>query len=336
MAVVIGKQARPAEAAALYREAVKLSPEDTSTLENLGDALLRAGAREDAASAYRQATEIHAEQDAPYKLLVNFDGDSEEFWERRVAEDAAAQVKGAAAAKTASASSANLSPAAPAVADKLSEVIKRLRNTEVDPEWQVQRLLECADTFGASESTRFACAYGISWFDATWAKVVEHPLAARSHARVPTDGSGPPPRVVVLGSALGEHCLFTAVLLGIPCVGYELLCNASVERAAALVPSGAPAEFRCKDALEADLSGATFVWLLDAVWPAELQEKLERKLAAELQEDAVVAIYRRPIWHGDGALQVHQDAVTVDVSWRRQLPVTLLEQRRTRPKNDEL
>lgn len=319
LAVVVGRLGRHAEAISLYRSVVDVKPDEVRAWEYLGDSLLRHGDAEGGANAYREAAELHASRNASFRFLVLFHQPDEVFWDRCASEVAALEH---AATLTGEASESRLVAASPFVS-QLPGILQQLRDVERNTTWQVARLMECGNVFGAQESTKFTCAYGISWFDTAWQPVMAHPLVEKALSAARAD---PNARVVVLGSALGEHCLYTSLLLGLKCVGYDLLCDTNVAVANGLVPRGAEAEFHCADAVEgADFTGAYLVWALDVVWGPKLHRRIEQRLAAELPAGAVAVLYRPPAWRGVGALTEHADALRIGVSWNTNLSATFLE-----------
>ena len=66
---VYTQAARPSDAEAAYREAIRLDPEEGEHHADLGRMLTRAGRIEDAVSAYREATRLALRDDAPWYEL---------------------------------------------------------------------------------------------------------------------------------------------------------------------------------------------------------------------------------------------------------------------------
>eukprot|EP00928_Gymnodinium_smaydae_P008966 TRINITY_DN1330_c1_g2_i1.p1 TRINITY_DN1330_c1_g2~~TRINITY_DN1330_c1_g2_i1.p1 ORF type:complete len:660 (-),score=90.61 TRINITY_DN1330_c1_g2_i1:18-1997(-) len=308
-AVVVSRQGRSAEAVEMYRNVLSYNPKEIKAYEYLGDALLHNNAVDEARDAYMNAALLYASFNASFRFLLNYHSSSDEFWERRLVEASALH------------KFVELKSSSFEIARSTPEALRVLRDAEVNATWQVSRLLECARVFGASESTKFTCGYGVSWFDTAWLPVMQHALVAQALEA----SREPESEVLVLGSALGEHCLFTSLLLGVRCVGYDLLCETNVGMSERVNPDGSLAEFKCDNVVNADLSRARLVWLLDAVWPEEIQILMEKRLAAELPSGSVVVLYREPVWRDSGALVAHIGAVHMEVSWRRELPVTLLQ-----------
>eukprot|EP00746_Dinoflagellata_sp_MGD_P046170 gnl/MRDRNA2_/MRDRNA2_213536_c0_seq1.p1 gnl/MRDRNA2_/MRDRNA2_213536_c0~~gnl/MRDRNA2_/MRDRNA2_213536_c0_seq1.p1 ORF type:complete len:591 (+),score=118.31 gnl/MRDRNA2_/MRDRNA2_213536_c0_seq1:210-1775(+) len=313
--VMLGLLDRASEAIVLYKNVAAMQPGNHRVREYLGDMLLRLQAQDEAEHWYTGAAHIHLQNNASFRFLVNFQGSNEAFWQRHSEEAQALdnEVRKVEVERKGQASQAQLLPG----------ILRSLRDTEVKSSWQVARLMECAKSFGASESTKFTCGYGMTWFDTAWKPIMDLPIvsAAIDAARASTGGPG----VVVLGSALGEHCLFTNLLLGVPCAGYDLLCETNVGVASSLVPQGAKVSFYCEDALKAEIRGARVVWLLDVVWPLDLQKALEKRLATLLPHGAVVILYRPPAWTDGAALVPHPNILSIEVSWKQNLLVTILE-----------
>merc|ERR1712054_207511 len=105
-------------------------------MEHLGDALARDHLWAEAEDVWRAAANLHAARNAPFRFLLNFySQDNSEYFRRRVSEQEAAQKLADAADRTQAPQAATL-----------PGLLQQLRDKELSSDWQVARLMECAQT----------------------------------------------------------------------------------------------------------------------------------------------------------------------------------------------
>lgn len=216
--------------------------------------------------------------------------------------------------------------------------LELLRARERDPAWLGAHLVGCHALVVQTGLAPDACSYAAFWADSLL-QVLQTPAIVRAL-------SATAPRVVVLGSALGEQC--ASVVAWAPaarCLGYELLCGMAADARQlweeAVAGNGSPerVRFECRDALgqepwwdegfwggepsEADAS-PLFIWANDYAWGEEAREVLLRKATQEAGPGAVLVLPRLGAtpagWNRAMDLEV-------DVSWHSALAVTVLERR---------
>ena len=135
-----------------------------------------------------------------------------------------------------------------ALADDLRAALIAVRKWESTETFFVERSVELPLRFGGSFHT--SGLYGTVWFK-SWQLVAKRPDVNKALEAA----DGKTPLVFIMGSALGEQCIF-AVSVGARCIGYELLCDSMVARAQNLTRRHAPLadfiEYRCTDAAKAE------------------------------------------------------------------------------------
>lgn len=184
---------------------------------------------------------------------------------------------------------AEVSADAAAGSTNLAGALREIRETENDTEWLLAWRLETHRVFGyASDSA----AYGALWFPAFRQLLDQAPVAeALARQRLVR----PPRRIAVVGSALGEQCLFAAAV-GWRCVGHELLCGSMVDRARAIaVHHGLEdwVEFRCEPV--SSLSSTALLVVNDLTWPDGVRGEIQELAERELPEGALFVSYRPPL-----------------------------------------
>jgi len=106
--------------------------------------------------------------------------------------------------------------------------------------------------------------------------------------------------------------------------GYELLCNSMVKPAEELVLKhnlSAWIDFRCADAALAendDLSAVDVVWMNDYNWPTSVLHRMQRRLAANLIDGALVVSFKvgRGAWDLNASRVIPVvDSIVVPASW---------------------
>lgn len=211
-----------------------------------------------------------------------------------------------------------------------------LRARERDPTWLGAHLVGCHALVVQTDLSPDACSYAAFWAD-SFIQVLQTPAVGRTLSTTA-------PRVVVLGSALGEQCASVVALApAARCLGYELLCDMTVdaqqlwERAVAGNGSPKRVHFQCRDALgpepwwdeglwgdklsESDQS-PLLIWANDYAWGEEAREALLRKASREAGPGAVLVLPR--LGETPSGWKRAMD-LEVDVSWHSALPVTALE-----------
>ncbi|CAE7316931.1 Ogt [Symbiodinium natans] len=161
---------------------------------------------------------------------------------------------------------------------RLKEVVTALRQLEEDPAWLRDRLLDSA-------SGRNQTAYGSTWIESFCHLADAGSLYCTGTA---------PQQMVVFGSSIGWQCFLGHLHLGYaPCRGFEILASQvqAAQRLAEELGLEDGVEFRCQDALEADVSEAGLVWLNTYAWPAEVKQRVAQKLLQELPEGSQVVSY---------------------------------------------
>lgn len=157
--------------------------------------------------------------------------------------------------------------------------------------------------------------YGFTYMP-SWLKVFTRPAvqAAVEMAR----GSPQPRPVLVLGSTIGWQAFYATLIFQLPSIGFELLPSrvTIAKQAQALLPPTAQAMIRFlqEDALLADLSGASIVYLTSLGWDQGLVTRLHEKLAQEMEQDAVVIANSFPNISAMENFTV-LDSLCVPVSW---------------------
>jgi hypothetical protein len=174
-----------------------------------------------------------------------------------------------------------------------------------------------------------AGAWGVTYLD-SFLRVIGHPtLQLMLRAKLDGgDGTKPAekpvfatPKIVVLGSALGNTAVWSAAAFGFEAVGFDTL-HACTDAANALLNASLKEPAReqisslvrleCADVLEdagvaAEVATATVVWANDFAWPPEAQRRLEARVYAALPTGASLVLYREPhltAWVDGGSLPV--------------------------------
>ncbi|CAK0909548.1 unnamed protein product [Prorocentrum cordatum] len=195
-----------------YRKATKLSPieaEAADVFKWLGLLQAARGASEEAISTLRRGVKLRRKSGRPaVSLVMNLGTMGDEHFRQARSEEFEVFSQACASAEK----------AGNEVASRLPEALKAVRRFEESADWIAPSLVEYAAIFGLSPVQG---AYGAVWYPS-----FRDALAmARARGHPAEDDPG---LVVVFGIALGEQCLF-AVAAGMRCIGYELLCNSTVQ-----------------------------------------------------------------------------------------------------------
>eukprot|EP00929_Paragymnodinium_shiwhaense_P004426 TRINITY_DN10535_c0_g1_i1.p1 TRINITY_DN10535_c0_g1~~TRINITY_DN10535_c0_g1_i1.p1 ORF type:complete len:533 (-),score=133.51 TRINITY_DN10535_c0_g1_i1:170-1561(-) len=315
-----------------FKAAVLAAPEHLGALYNLGSVLSQLGKVEEAREVFKRRIVISEKQGVwPVRLSVaNFNTNERARGELAVeAADAKRWMKQLRSSDDlptptcASASCATPPTLASMVrawdaerADEFPAAMKAVRSLENTTQWMVRRWEECMAMGSGSQD----CTYGITFF-AGWWRVFEAP-AVRS-ALWYHHGTGR--HVTVGGSALGEQCLAATLAFGLPCVGYEILCESLVQDAKALAKqlgiadSSPSATYHCKDVTEADFARTSVFLVNDQVFPQKVREKIWITAAPQLPENSVVVSFKPkpdlPMLEGRGVVE---PSVLGGTSWSKE------------------
>eukprot|EP00929_Paragymnodinium_shiwhaense_P113659 TRINITY_DN81955_c0_g1_i1.p1 TRINITY_DN81955_c0_g1~~TRINITY_DN81955_c0_g1_i1.p1 ORF type:complete len:656 (+),score=173.09 TRINITY_DN81955_c0_g1_i1:78-1970(+) len=193
-------------------------------------------------------------------------------------------------------------------------MVRRLENVST---WTERRWEECLPKLEETEVV--PCEFGITWFH-TLLRVFEHPSLRAGLIRR-KDGYE---QVTVGGSGAGYQCFFAALGLGLPCVGFDLLCQAHVADPAGLgvqmglTPESEPSvKFNCEDVATGDHSRTGLLWLNDANWPEEYRTFVLDMAVPTMPVGANIVSYNP--WPEGAAKEnvVEEGIVTAEVSWAR-------------------
>ncbi len=153
------------------------------------------------------------------------------------------------------------------------EYTKSLRTKENETEWLLELQLQTLQYF---PSCLDAGAWGVTYFQSFYS-IFGHPNIRALACPFPVPPF--PPKIVVLGSALGSACVWPALLFGCRAVGFEVLpcCIEESRRLAAMTmsDSGSPLmiKFESVDVIaeqarvKSELRDANIVWVNDFSWP---------------------------------------------------------------------
>eukprot|EP00929_Paragymnodinium_shiwhaense_P004427 TRINITY_DN10535_c0_g2_i1.p1 TRINITY_DN10535_c0_g2~~TRINITY_DN10535_c0_g2_i1.p1 ORF type:complete len:730 (-),score=229.67 TRINITY_DN10535_c0_g2_i1:83-2272(-) len=318
------------EAEKSFKAAVQADPEHLGALYNLGSVLSQLGKVKEALEVFKRRVVVSEKQGVwPVRLSVaNFNTNERARDEFAVeAADAKRWVKQLRSSDDlptcSNPSCATLPTLASMVrswdverADEFPAALKAIRSLENTTQWTVRRWEECMGMGSGSQD----CTYGITFF-AGWWRVFEAP--AVRNALWYHHGTGR--HVTVGGSALGEQCLAATLAFGLPCVGYEILCESLVKDAKALAQqlgiadSSPSATYHCKDVTKADFAKTSVFLVNDQVFPQKVREKIWTAAAPQLPENSVVVSFKPkpdlPILEGRGVVE---PSVLGGTSWSKE------------------
>jgi len=166
-----------------------------------------------------------------------------------------------------------------------------------DSEWAVKYQLECLETFREGEG-----AWGVTYLE-SFMRILGHPTLQSSLRGI--SKAGKTPKVVVLGSALGNQVIWGSAAFGFEGVGYDVL-GCCVEKAEEIadglkgeggegIREKVKFEKRNVTEEELDLDGANLVWSNDHEWGEEAQRKVEKMAFEGLKEGGGLVLYRPPL-----------------------------------------
>lgn len=204
----------------------------------------------------------------------------------------------------------------------LERVVCSLRRLERSVTFHRDLMVDVARVVGESSYSRDNFAYGSTPLP-TWKRLLEQTAVCEAidvccSRTGPGGGRSPSPRhAVVFGASHGLLVMFTSLLSGVRCVGYEILpflCRTARDVAAdAGVPTSL-CEFVLADMLTADVSAAGLVFLTSQCWDAGLRSAVARKLGAQLPPRAVVVDYQAGLDAACDAFRL-ADTMVGQVSW---------------------
>jgi len=200
----------------------------------------------------------------------------------------------------------------PRGADHLPVVLSEIRKLENDTDWLLQWAVEKVHVFGLPDAS---AAYGTTWWR-SWRTLFERPTV--TEALQGLSHSATSQTVTVLGSGLGEQCLFAAAL-GMRCIGVEALCESMVATSQRLVrEQRIPQDwlqYTCGNVTEVDLSSTALLWSNDLLFPEETRRTIYERAARDLPRGAALVLYAEPLEGMAKELELIEN-VTVEMSWR--------------------
>lgn len=166
---------------------------------------------------------------------------------------------------------------------------------------------DIAGVMGATNYTEANFMYGTTYFP-SWVTLFadSHVQAAAAAAQASSDVRP----FVILGSTIGWQAFFGALVFQFQAIlGFEIVPfrqKIAVE-STQLLPEGLDntIEFRLADALQADLSSSSIVYLTSLGWDPHVVLQLHRKLAQEVQRDAVIVANTFGIGPQHGGISAH-------------------------------
>jgi len=294
-----------------YRAAIRLNPAEAEQFDThkwLGLLLALRGAADEAAAVLEEAAELRKGSGRlPVTLVMNLADERErEFIAARNTE-----------AKGFRAFCREAALQGHEVAAKLPQALRAVRQAENSPKWVAAYLAESLAIFGFEKNKLPpGSAYGAVWF----AGFQEALRKAQQHLSCSRAQDNPvPDRVLVLGSAFGEQCLFAAAL-GLPCVGLDLLCNSTVQLGRRIVAKHDLAhwvDLHCGDAVAAaGLGSSSLVFINDYTWESASRIKMQQRLAKEIPKGAALVSFNLDTWdwEADEKLKL-VETVQISVSW---------------------
>lgn len=172
---------------------------------------------------------------------------------------------------------------------ELQNALKAFRATENNATWVLKWARNRYDTaLGSAGKTDDNLLYGAVWF-AAWRTVCEtEPVMAVQKQR-------PGGLVNVVGSGLGEQCLFALAVGFRKCVGYEIMCKGLVDPGRELLDQQGLndfIEFKCEDARNVGrLDETSLLFMNDDAFPQELREEIWDKAARQLEPQSVLVTF---------------------------------------------
>lgn len=220
-------------------------------------------------------------------------------------------------------------------------VIRSLREREQQQDFHAellrdQRLLtgglaaETSDTYTAENF-----AYGSTPLQ-TWLLLTTQPPVARAIKQMQDTADCRSPSTAgcftVFGSSSGSLVLFTALTYGIPVQGVEILpfLHSEAKKLQSLTSvSTDRCKFVCADMLTASLATTRVLVLTSQCWDAELYARVQRKLARELPDEALVIDYKDTLARSECFRLLHQ-LESQRVSWSSTQPLFILRKEKCR------
>lgn len=218
--------------------------------------------------------------------------------------------------------------------EQVAVVIQRLREMEQSQTFHqrllaAQRATSCASAYSldnfAYGSTPFSTWLALMSTDSIQAAVADIQAASR-HA----DPASSRKEYTVFGSSTGSLVLYAALVLGIECIGVEILPFlhdvASELRTELMYDQQQQQQqqqlrqqcvFVCGDMLDAPLDRTKILVLTSQCWDAPLHARVAHKLERELPVDALVVDYKRAL-EGSKCFALVEHLASVQVSWTQQ------------------
>ena len=175
-----------------------------------------------------------------------------------------------------------------------------VRDTEgLDSTFALDLRRSSLETFGASSSS-LGGSWGLTYLSSFF-RVFGNPHVQRSLRRDEASG-----KITVLGSALGNACVWPTAAFGFNSVGFDLLgccTEKSDEIVDGLLGEGGRrirerVEFVNEDCLSergrAEMEKADVIWSNDFSWPKGVQESVEEVAFASMPSGAALVLYRPP------------------------------------------